>query len=463
MRNPTSGGDNRSSTFMPVLTASATPQDAKSTRESRSALYSAVTLGFLARLAIVFATKAYLFPPTAPLPPSKANFFFGFEIGRVARSIASGHGFGSPFHIWTGPTAWYPPVYPYLLAGVFKLFGIYSPTSGVVILTFNSLLAALTCLPLYFLANWAGGRRVALWSAWLWAITPIFFTFDVKWAWETSLSTLLLVMALAASVKLAEAADWQAWFGTGVLWGVIALTNTSLLSLMPFALAWSWWNSEPTRAKTGHVWGTPARNLLIAFAVMFLTVLPWMARNRAVMGRWIFVRDNFWAEMRFGNADASRGIWLGWMNPTNNDTEQEHYARVGELQYIAEKKAAVQSFIRHNPAFFADLCVRRFFLYWCDLPTNWAEDLSAHDVVRDQWITICFSGLAWVGMFLMLRRRFRAAALLAPALLVYPCLYYIASPDPRYRHPIETVMLLFAVYAVSATGGRWSSHPSKTC
>ena len=79
--------------------------------------------------------------------------------------------------------------------------------------------------------------------------------------------------------------------------------------------------------------------------------------------RWIFVRDNFWAEMRYGNADQARGIWLGWMNPTNNDVELAHYREVGELNYIAEKKQAVQSFIRRNPKFFADLCVRRLFLF----------------------------------------------------------------------------------------------------
>lgn len=416
---------------------------------SRTQVYAAVAAGFLARLAVILVTKSYLFPPTAPLPPGKANWFFGFEIGRVARSIAEGQGFGSPFHGWTGPTAWYPPVYPYLLAGVFKIFGVYSVASGICILSLNSLFAALTCVPIYFLAQRAAGRRVALWAAWLWAVVPIFFTFDVKWAWETSLSTLLLATALVMSTKLAEAADWRQWFAAGVLWGVIALTNTSLLSLMPFSLAWSWWNSRNL---------VRTRGVPIAFAVMFFSCVPWMVRNHAVMGKWIFVRDNFWAEMRFGNADQSRGLWLGWMNPTNNDVELAHYAKIGELPYIAEKKQATIEFIRRNPGFFANLCLRRFFLYWCDLPTNWEEDLSPHDIVVDQWSTICFSALAWTGMVLMLWRRPRFGLLLAPALLVYPCLYYIASADPRYRHPVEPVMVILGVFAISATGGRLSRN-----
>ena len=403
---------------------------------------AAVALAFLLRLAIIFATHAYTFPPSAPVhDPLKQNFFFGFEIGRVARSVASGHGFGSPFHGWTGPTAWYPPVYPYLLAAVFKVFGIYSHASGMVILSLNSAFAALTCIPLFGLGERVVGPRVALWPVWLWAVLPIFFPFATKWAWETSLSTLLLMLALWLALRLAEASDWRPWFAAGVLWGAIALTNTSLLSLMPFALAWAWWCSpHPNRT----------RHALLAVAVFILALMPWMARNRAVMGKWIFVRDNFWAEMRFGNADQSRGIWLGWMNPTNNDIELARYRELGELRYIAEKKAAVLEFLRRRPGFFLDLCVRRAFFFWCNLPTDWSENLSPHEVLRDQWWMIVFSALAWIGMLLMLLRGPRTLALLlAPSLIVYPVLYYIASADARYRHPIEPLMLLLAIYAVN--------------
>ena len=46
-----------------------------------------------------------------------------WAFGLIARSIASGHGFGSPF-AETGSSALLPPVYSYLLAGIFKVFGI---------------------------------------------------------------------------------------------------------------------------------------------------------------------------------------------------------------------------------------------------------------------------------------------------------------------------------------------------
>ena len=55
-----------------------------------------------------------------------ATIPFLFESGNIAHSIATGHGFGSPFHVDTGPTAWMTPVYPCLLAGIFRVFGEYT-------------------------------------------------------------------------------------------------------------------------------------------------------------------------------------------------------------------------------------------------------------------------------------------------------------------------------------------------
>ncbi|MBA0087977.1 MAG: hypothetical protein HRJ53_23575, partial [Acidobacteria bacterium Pan2503] len=63
------------------------------------------------------------------------HLLFGFETGRIARSIVEGRGFGNPISVPSGPTAWLTPVYPYLLAGVFKLWGVYTKTSALVILS----------------------------------------------------------------------------------------------------------------------------------------------------------------------------------------------------------------------------------------------------------------------------------------------------------------------------------------
>ncbi len=51
---------------------------------------------------------------------------FLFESGNIAHSLATGHGFSSPFRVDTGPTAWMTPLFPLLLAGIFRVFGAYT-------------------------------------------------------------------------------------------------------------------------------------------------------------------------------------------------------------------------------------------------------------------------------------------------------------------------------------------------
>src|SRR6201997_5853302 len=79
-----------------------------------------------------------------------------WAFGLIARSIASGHGFGSPFAP-TGASALLPPVYSYLLAGIFKVFGIETQGSVLAALSLNSLFSALTCIPVFVMAKQAFG------------------------------------------------------------------------------------------------------------------------------------------------------------------------------------------------------------------------------------------------------------------------------------------------------------------
>jgi len=396
----------------------------------------AVASGLAVRLAVMLATKAYLFPPAAPITdPEKQGWYFGYEIGRVARSIAEGHGFGSPFHGNTGLTAWLAPVYPYILAGVFRVFGTYTHASGIAILTFNSLCAALTAIPVYYIAERTLGARLARWSAWLWALLPVFYWTAVRWAWETSFSTLLLMCVLLLTLKL-EQSDWRAWFAWGLLWGVIALTNPSLLSMAPFALLW------------GIVRARKPRYGILAIVVAVVTIAPWLARNRQTFGEWVFVRANFGAELSMGNSEQARGIWMGWTDPPLNDNELARYRRLGELKYVAQRKKEAIAFIRQRPEFFLNLSVRRFLLFWVGVPEDFSEDMTPRDVLP-QWPQVALATLAFLGLAGLLGRRRVEAWFFAPALLVYPALYYITFPDARYRHPIEPLMLMLAVYTVS--------------
>src|ERR1700722_17017311 len=107
-----------------------------------------------------------------------------WALGRIARSIASGHGFGSPFAD-TGLSALLPPVYSYLLAGLFKIFGIETRASVLGALSLNSFFSAFTGVPVFLLARQAFGQRVAKWAGWGWAFSPYGIYYGADWAWST--------------------------------------------------------------------------------------------------------------------------------------------------------------------------------------------------------------------------------------------------------------------------------------
>jgi hypothetical protein len=134
----------------------------------------------------------------------QANFNFGFEAGRIARALVTGHGYANPFNGNSGPTAWLPPLYPLLLAGVFKVFGVYTRASGFVILALNSLFSAAVVPAVYeigarcFDAKGIARRAsvkatpVGLWAAWVWAVYPAALQYAVHWIWEMSLTVAFL-------------------------------------------------------------------------------------------------------------------------------------------------------------------------------------------------------------------------------------------------------------------------------
>src|SRR5581483_11759740 len=95
----------------------------RASRIPRQVLWMALS-AFLLRFALIFILRTYIVPPViAPPSPVGPDFNFGFETGSIAASIATGHGFASPFGTQTGSTAWIGPVYPYLCAAIFKMLG----------------------------------------------------------------------------------------------------------------------------------------------------------------------------------------------------------------------------------------------------------------------------------------------------------------------------------------------------
>jgi 4-amino-4-deoxy-L-arabinose transferase-like glycosyltransferase len=366
------------------------------------------------------------------------NFGFGFEMGRIGRSLALGQGFSSPFNGVTGPTAWEPPIYPFVIAGVFKVFGIYTHASALVLLAINSIFSAVTCVPIFLIAKRCFGERVAVWSSWTWALLPPVIFWSTRYVWETSLAALLLALIFWLSFVLEENGGLRPWLGFGLLWGISALTNTASLSFLPASGLWAWYR----RAKLGK---RSLAGVLVASLVFVACLAPWLVRNYRTFGQFLFIRSNVGAELRLGNGPGANGLWMDYLHATKNAQQMQLYQQMGEMAYVAERKRQAMAFIRGDYARFAGLCLKRFVYFWAGLPRtgNWALTPFANSLY------LASSVLAIWGLVQALQKHRPGAWLFLWLMLSYPLVYYAVFVLPRYRHPIEPELLILMVYIIS--------------
>ena len=266
---------------------------------------------------------------------------FLFEVGNIAHSIATGHGFGSPFRVDTGPTAWMTPLFPMLLAGVFRVFGSYTFHAWLAVVLFNIFCCAAACVPIYFIGKKVGGPALGAGTAWLWAIFPNAILLPVESMWDASLSALLAVTILWATLALNDSPTFRNWCAYGLLWGVALMTNATLGALLPFLLAWLAYRAHQTNQR----W---AAKTTVAMLLVFLCCVPWTIRNYSVFHTFVPLRSVLGLQLWLGNNDHTQDIFRGDLHPIYNADERDHYIALGEIAYMEEKKdAAIDYMIEH--------------------------------------------------------------------------------------------------------------------
>jgi 4-amino-4-deoxy-L-arabinose transferase-like glycosyltransferase len=397
-----------------------------------------IPLSFLIQLILIGALHQYR------MRTAEDHFGFGFEMGRVGRSIALGEGFSNPYGGNTGPSAWEPPLYPYLIAGVFKVFGIYSVASAWILLSINSLFASLTTVPVYIIGHRTFGERVAIWSARAWALNPYVWYWSIHWIWDTTLTPLILGLVLLIALELEHQAGLRRWILFGILWGIGALANPASLSFLPFCGLWIWWRRH--RHGLSSIAG-----VALASIVFFSVLTPWLVRNYEVFGRFVFIRDDFGLQLRLGNNEFSDGMLFASLQPNLNQPEFENFKRMGELQYEAYCRRRAFDWIRAHRSRFAIISLKRLLYYWNGVPRP-TNSVAPYDFRSS--LFLASSVLAIWGAGRAVRQKRPGAWLFAGLILTYPTVYYFVFPHARYRHPIEPELFILAVFLLSEIGKR---------
>lgn len=372
----------------------------------------------------------------------------GQEAACVAAALASGKGFANPFRGYEAPTAWLAPVFPLLWSLGYRIFNPETSRGGLYFIqSVNCVFSALTCWPIFWLGKKLFGAKIGGAAAWTWAFLPLAILFPLEWTWDQSLSALLLALVLCATFHLRDAAARSmAWSGYGLLWGFTALVNPTLCLALPFLAAWLAYCRWKTQA-------LPSLRPLLRVALLFvLAILPWTARNYFVLDGFMFIKSNFGLELWLGNNASVPGndVYAHQLNPMVNHQQLFQLAFAGEPAYMRAKQRAAVAFIRANPGTFVKLFSRRVLDTWTAWYDSHIDTWIATLRLGWAWVAFCaaFSLLAGAGLIVSLRSKFLDALPLALCAILIPIPYYVTHSSLRYRHPIDPVLTLFAVYAV---------------
>jgi 4-amino-4-deoxy-L-arabinose transferase-like glycosyltransferase len=397
------------------------------------------------------------------------HFQFGWEVGRIARALVTGRGYSDPFMGPSGPTAWCPPVYPLLVAAVFKLFGVYSALSAWTILSINSVFSALTAVAIYSIASRSFSPAVALWSGWIWALYPAAMQYGVHWIWETAVTTCLLTVVVVLALRLRGIGEPRSltdrqktalWAFFGLLWGLIALLNPSLLIFLPACGLWILWKDLVDRSPAllpGIARATLAALLCAA------CIAPWVWRNWVVLHAFVPLRPNFGAELYASSLESNGGFpWGSTLSIYPASPDQQRYRAIGEIAFSRERGEMAKAIFRAHPGRFAEYTKKRIYFFWIGVPHPVEKSLFTEVVRELNYAFLSLCGL--FGLALALQQRRPAAVLYAAAFLLLPMVYYFVTVQARFRSPLEPFICILGVYLFqSADRTRtWSWQPHHT-
>ena len=374
--------------------------------------------------------------------PANHHGSFGAEVGWVARSLALGRGFSSPFFPVTGSTALVPPLYTIALSLIFRCFGVYTLSSAVVALTLQSLLSAATCVVIAQLANQICGPRSAALAAWTWAVYPYAVHYCAAEVWDYALTALLFTTAMVPLVHADRRnAPYATWLGRGVLAGMATLSNPSVtLALLAVAALRLAHAERRSRA---------ARLFMIYVAGIAVVCGPWCWRNFTALGEISPVRDGLWLEVWAGNHGDISLTNPPSAHPASSAVEMRSYQQMGEREYVQTKHDAALAYMKAHPMATAVVSGRRALRFWTGF---WSMDAAYLEAEPFDLPNVLFCATLSVLMLQGLRRTWRwnrtVAQQALAVLILFPLPYYLTHASMDYRQPIEPLIVVLLVRAM---------------
>ena len=363
-------------------------------------------------------------------------------------------------------TAFRPPAYPYVLAGV---YGSTTSrwTGGRLV---GAALGTLAIALLFLIAYVLWGRPVALWSAGFGAVFPPLVLLSTGLLAENLFLPVMLA-AIACTIMARRSRHKLRWaFAAGALCGLAALTRgNGLLLLAPVALGLV----SVRRGWSARTFLAPGLAALGALLVL----TPWTVRNGDAFGRFLPMgtEAGFTVAGTYNDVADSPDKFQGL---ARNLTDVPDYRPllgqpgVDEAELSSDLGQKGFRYLRHNLGYFATVVglntLRAFDAgkghtfrsgqHWDEMgvPDGWRWWL--------RWSAYAALGLALAGLVVLWRGGVRGPGFVwwAPVVVFLGSLWVVGGP--RYRAPLDPFIALLAGMALAAVWARRRAprrHPSR--
>lgn len=326
----------------------------------------------------------------------------------------------------------YPPVYPYFIALVFRATG-----SLRAILWLQAAFGALLVPALGRAGQLALGRRCGLVAAALAAFYPELLWYPAHY-WSETLYLLLLWWAIERTLAADAARSWRTAAVAGALWGLATLTRELSLYLVPIVALW---------LVRDRLRSSLPRAAALALAAA-LTVAPWTLRNLAAFHAFIPVSTMGGLNLWQGNTTLTHLEIYERLASKGGPVEQDRYCRQMAWQTIAARQPRwlLEKLAEQMPEFWkagAEVLDHLVGRGACGvLPAARRVALEAAFVAP----YLAVLGLGLVGL-----ARLRAGAgawLLLLLLAAYNAAHVVAYATTRFRLPVLPVVFLLAGVAL---------------
>jgi 4-amino-4-deoxy-L-arabinose transferase-like glycosyltransferase len=368
-----------------------------------------------------------------PINDAKSYLILATEIAHIGDYSSHDPGAGgSP-----GPSAYFPPAYPYFLAAVH----VISPSVEAARIS-QALLGTAAAGLVGLVALECFGEVIALIALIIAAVYPVMIELSATLVAENLLVALSLA-AVWAILRARRAERPYAWAAAGgVLIGLAVLTHENALVLLIGALG------LPRAPKAA----------LLLLVVTALTIAPWTVRNAIVLHRFTPISDETGITLAGTyNPVSAHDAHLpyGWRlylygEPHHRLSEPALSGRLTSraLHYIGEHPAAPVQVAFHNT-------LRMFEL---EGSIAWETSAASIDLPRGTaeigvisfWL-LCL--LALPGTFTLVARQAPRWLWLVPVLYALS-IVFVNVETPRFRLPIDPFLILLAACAIGTAVAR---------